>query len=65
LGCRFGYLERGNVLRMADVMESGAPSRLKLEGIEGRTDSDHEFDVVADVDKPSEPSVLARLRVQE
>jgi hypothetical protein len=64
LGCRFGYLEPG-VLRMTDVLESGVLSKLKLEGIESRADGDHEFDVVADVDKSSEPSVLARLHVQE
>lgn len=71
LGCRFGYLERGkqgSALRMTDIMEGSASSnatRLKLEGIESRPGLDHEFDVVADADRPAEPSVLARLCVWE
>jgi hypothetical protein len=61
LGARVGVLdERG--LRMADIYErDGAPTRLKLEGIERRAGSDSEFDVVADTDRPDAPAQLGRL----
>ncbi|MBN1237547.1 MAG: hypothetical protein JXB36_03545 [Gammaproteobacteria bacterium] len=65
LGCRFGWLEPGGALRMTDVIEDGRPTRLKLEGIEGRPDTTGEFDVVADGDDPLAPSLLGRLAVRE
>lgn len=74
LGCRFGWLTEG-ALRMTDVLtEDGSIAPLKLEGIERRSastgtgegrsrDDLSEFDVVADMDRPSEPARLVHLRV--
>jgi hypothetical protein len=61
LGCRVGVLDaRG--LRLADVYdESGARTRLKLEGIERREGSSTEFDVAVDVDLHAVPAQLGRL----
>lgn len=62
LGCRFGIVDDGHV-RACDVLEgSGAPTRLKLEGIEARS-APGVFDVVADLDRPHEPALLAELQV--
>jgi hypothetical protein len=64
LGTRVGMLE-GALLRMVDVCEaSGAPTRLKLEGIEGRPGDAFAFDVVADLDRPWAPTQLGRLTWQ-
>lgn len=64
LGTRVGILA-GSELRMVDVCETGgAPTRLKLEGIEARADDDCTFDVVVDVDRPSVPAQLGRLTWQ-
>lgn len=63
VGCRFGVVEGGQA-RTCDVVEaSGAPTRLKLEGIEAREDPGT-LDVVADLDRPHEPALLAELRVE-
>jgi hypothetical protein len=61
LGCRIGLLAGGG-LRMVDVYEpAGERTLLKLEGIERRSGSSSEFDVVADVDRPGTPAQLGRL----
>jgi hypothetical protein len=61
LGCRVGMLAAG-VLTMVDVRDAdGSRSLLKLEGIERRQGSATEFDVAADVDRPSVPAMLGRL----
>jgi hypothetical protein len=61
LGCRVGLLA-AEALRMVDVRDAtGARSKLKLEGIEKRPESRTEFDVVADVDRPSAPAMIGRL----
>ena len=65
LGCRFGYLHSSGELRVTDILESGRPTRLKLEGIESGPREPHVFDVVADRDMPLQPSLLGRLRVSE
>jgi hypothetical protein len=61
LGCRVGVRDaRG--LRLVDVHDaSGAPTHLKLEGIERRAGSDTEFDVAVDVDSSAVPAQLGRL----
>ncbi len=64
LGCRFGVIE-GEDVRTADILDAtGAPTRLKLEGIES-TDHPSRFVVVADMDRPHEPATLAELRVND
>lgn len=64
LGCRFGWID-GPHVRMTDVVEpDGRLTRLKLEGIEARPGRTGSFDVVADMDRPDEPAVLAELRVE-
>jgi hypothetical protein len=61
-GCRFGLIEGAHV-RVTDVVDpAGDPVSLKLEGIEARGDGD--FDVVADVDDPSQPALLGRLELR-
>jgi hypothetical protein len=61
LGCRVGLLA-GDALTMVDVHDAtGGRSLLKLEGIETRPKSSTEFDVAADVDRPSAPALLGRL----
>jgi hypothetical protein len=60
LGCRVGLLD-GSGLTTADVHDAAGPTLLKLEGIERRSSSSTEFDVVADVDRPSVPAQLGRL----
>lgn len=63
VGCRFGIVD-GNDVRTCDVLEaSGGPTRLKLEGIEARSEAGR-FDVVVDMDRPHEPALLAELRVE-
>jgi uncharacterized protein DUF6929 len=65
LGCRFGFIA-GRELEMTDVVDAhGDPTHLKLEGIEPRPGSRHEFDVVADMDRPEEPACIGRLSVSE
>jgi len=61
LGARVGVLDaRG--LRMVDIYErDGAPTRLKVEGIERRPGSDSVFDVVVDMDQPGDAARLGRL----
>jgi hypothetical protein len=64
-GCRFGLIE-GDDVRMTPVLDvHGAPSTLKLEGMEARLSEPLSFDVVADMDAPSEPATLALLTVSE
>lgn len=64
LGCRFGLLE-GDVLRLIDIVdEHGRPTPLKLEGIQTRPGPDLDFDVVADMDAPTAPATLGRLRIR-
>jgi hypothetical protein len=61
LGARVGLLD-ASALRMVDIYErDGAPTRLKLEGIERRPGSDFEFDVVVDMDRPGDAARLGRL----
>jgi hypothetical protein len=60
LGCRIGLLD-GAELTTADVFDARGRTLLKLEGIERRSSSSTEFDVVADVDRPSVPAQLGRL----
>lgn len=63
LGCRFGWLDDASA-QVADVIEpDGRATLLKLEGIEPRPGSSTVFDVVADMDRPDQPSWLAELRV--
>lgn len=65
LACRFGWLDDAGA-RMTDIMEmDGRPTCLKLEGIEPRPGSNTLLDVVADMDRPDEPSVLLELRISE
>jgi hypothetical protein len=66
LGCRFGFFDPLGELRMANI--EGAcwgGARIKLEGIEARPARSDEYDVVADPDEPSRPSLLGCLRVRE
>ena len=61
LGCRVGLLDEHG-LRMVDVYDpAGRRTLLKLEGIEPRPESSTQFDVVADLDRPSAPAQLGRL----
>jgi hypothetical protein len=61
LGCRVGLLAE-DALTMVDVRDAnGCRTTLKLEGIELRPGSATEFDVAADVDRPSAPALLGRL----
>jgi hypothetical protein len=64
-GCRFGWLDLASAEAVTtDVLEEdGQPTRLKLEGIETRPEAPAPFDVVADLDCPDTPAVLAELRV--
>lgn len=67
VGCRFGILD-GDDVRTADILDSdGTPSRLKLEGLELRSHGDNvwEFDVVADMDDPDNPTRMGTLRVTD
>jgi hypothetical protein len=65
LGCRFGLID-GDQVRVADVLHSDRrPAVLKLEGIEAHPGSETSFDVVADMDHPDEPALLARIDVRE
>ena len=63
LGCRFGWLDDTGA-HITDVIESdGRATQLKLEGIEPRAESTSVFDVVADMDRPDHPALLAELSV--
>jgi hypothetical protein len=63
LGCRFGWLDDTGA-QVTDVIESdGRATPLKLEGIEPRPGSIRVFDVVADMDRPDHPALLAELWV--
>jgi len=66
VGCRFGLID-GEAIHVADITDvQGLPTRLKLEGLEWRArrdDGSWEFAVVADMDRPDLPAVLATLRV--
>ena len=63
LGCRFGLID-GDDVRMADIIDAaGCPSGLKLEGIEHRAGAPSVFDVVADMDRATEPALLGQLHV--
>ena len=63
LGCRFGWLDDTGA-QVTDVIESdGRATPLKLEGIEPRPGSTRVFDVVADMDRPDHPALLAELWV--
>jgi hypothetical protein len=66
LGCRFGWLlPRDRAAVVTDVLDAdGQPTRLKLEGIEAWEDHESMFQVVADVDRPEDPAVLATLVVR-
>ncbi len=60
LGCRVGLLDAEGIVT-ADVHDAAGRTLLKLEGIERRPRSSIEFDVVADVDRPSAPAQIGRL----
>lgn len=64
VGCRIGVVDGEHVV-MTDILDpDGAPTRLKLEGIDGgsvRDDGALEFVVVADMDDPDVPAALAHL----
>lgn len=63
LGCRFGLID-GDDVRMADITDAaGHPCGLKLEGIERRAGAPAVFDVVADMDRLTEPALLGQLQV--
>lgn len=63
LGCRFGIID-GRDVRLGPILHAdGRPTHLKLEGIESRPSSNGSFDVVADMDRPDEPALCARLEV--
>jgi hypothetical protein len=65
LGCRFGWLDDTGV-QVTDVIEpDGRATPLKLEGIEPRPGSARVFDVVADMDRPDLPALLAGLWVTD
>ena len=65
LGCRFGWIEPGNrAALVTEVLEpDGRPTLLKWEGLEARAAEPGTFDVIADMDRPEEPAVIAELRV--
>jgi hypothetical protein len=64
-GCRFGWLDlaSGEAVSTEVLEEDGRPTRLKLEGIETQSGGPGLFDVVADLDRPDAPAMLANLRV--
>ena len=66
MGCRFGVLD-GDSVALVDICGAdGAPSALKLEGLEwvgAREDGSWEFVVVADMDDPDVAAVAATLLV--
>lgn len=65
IGCRFGWLDDAGA-QVTDVIESdGHATPLKLEGIEPRPGSTSTFDVVADMDRPDHPALLAELWVSD
>ena len=65
LGCRFGWLELGDAEAIVTTVREpdGRATRFKFEGIESRADGPSIFDVVADMDRPDEPAVIAELHV--
>jgi hypothetical protein len=66
VGCRFGILD-GDDARMVDIHEeSGAATRLKLEGIDwvGEREGAWELVVVADLDDPNAAALVATLHVR-
>jgi hypothetical protein len=67
LGCRFGWLDvdDGAAVTTAVLDADGEPTALKLEGIEARTGGTAVFDVVADMDRPDEPALMAELTARE
>ncbi len=64
LGCRVGINDDASVRLGTIVHPDGRPTRLKLEGIESRSDTPGSFDVVADMDRPDEPALWGRLDVR-
>ncbi len=67
LGCRFGWVEPDDrAVHVTDVLEQdGRPTLLKWEGLEPRPAASGVFDVIADMDRPEEPAVIAELHVAE
>ena len=67
LGCRFGWLDADDRSAVTTVVldADGTPTGLKLEGIEAREGGSSVFDVVADMDRPDEPALMAELTVRE
>jgi hypothetical protein len=65
LGCCFGWLDEDRASLIDVVGPDGRPTTQKLEGIESRPGQPGLFDVVADMDRPEEPSWLYELRVSE
>ncbi len=65
VGCRFGWLaaDDSEVVMTGVVDSDGRPTHMKLEGIEARPGSGSVFDVVADMDRGSEPAQIAELVV--
>jgi hypothetical protein len=66
VGCRFGILD-GEQIQLTEIVDAqGVPTRLKLEGLDWRTrrdDGSWELAVVADMDQPATPALLATLHV--
>lgn len=65
VGCCLGILDAAEVRMTRIIGHDGAPTRLKLEGIESRPGEAMSFDVVADMDRPELPAELVRLEVSE
>jgi hypothetical protein len=62
VGVRFGLIDDSGSVRVADVTGAdGRPTRYKLEGVESRPGEPGRLDVVADLDAPDEPALLAEL----
>jgi len=62
VGVRFGLIDDSGSVRAADVVDAdGRPTRYKLEGVESRLYEPGVLDVVADLDAPDEPGLLAEL----
>jgi hypothetical protein len=67
LGCRFGWLDADDrsAVTTAVLDADGIQTGLKLEGIEAREGGSLVFDVVADMDRPDEPALMAELTIRE
>lgn len=64
LGCRVGFIARGEATVLDIRLPGGQPAVLKLEGIDARPDQAGLFDVVADRDDPAEAALRGVLTVR-